>query len=107
MNVEVAVAREVDHPLGNDPSVSHNDDSVGIDCCELCLQLRIVLDALGLCDCEIPRQGALLYGRSTEFHSASTRLVWLREYQRQLMSGVDESLEGWNRESWSAGEDEV
>jgi len=107
MNVQIAVRRQVDHPLGDDAPVAYDDDGIGIDRLELRLKFGIVLDALRLRDFKASGQRALFHRRGRDFHAPAARLIRLRDYKRHMVSSVGKSLEGGDGKTWSTGEDEV
>ncbi len=59
VQIEIAVTRQVDHPLRNDASVAHHDDCVGRDALQLGAKLFVILDLVGL------------EYRETEFHRSA------------------------------------
>jgi hypothetical protein len=104
MEVDVAVAGEVKHPLGDDAAVGYDENGVWLDGLELRAELLVVLDLLRLYDGDAVRLSGLLYGRGLEFHAATCGTVWLGDDKGDLVAGED-CFEGWYGELGCSAED--
>jgi hypothetical protein len=105
MEVDVAVLREIEHPLGDDASVGDDEDGFGADVFELLAKLRVVLDLLRLHDGEVVLERYALYGRGLQLHAATCCAVRLGDDEGDLVAGGEDGLEGWYGELGCSAED--
>src|SRR5271169_6380493 len=90
MQVDVAKWRQIEHPLGNDATVGDDDDRVRSYRGQPLAEFLVVLDLLRLKDFEAGRLGHLLDRRSDQLHPSPAWPVRLGEYERNLVTGIDE-----------------
>jgi hypothetical protein len=106
VDVDIAEAWKVEHPLRDDAAVGYDDDGVGDEGFKGRAEAGVVLEVLGLEDGEIEALGELLDGGKLEFLLAAGGTVGLGEDEGDFMAGVDESLEARDGEFWGSAEDE-
>ena len=106
MQIDVAKRRQIDHPLRNDASIADYDDCVGLEGGELGAEFVVVLDALGLRDRQIKREGGLFYRRMSKHKTTSPRSVRLRDHQANREARVDQLLQRGHGKARRAAEDE-
>src|SRR3954470_20070079 len=107
MSVQVAERGQVDHPLRDDPPVSHHNDGLRLRPFQLRAEFCIVLDGLGLHDLQPMFRRTLFDGSWRDLLSAATRTVRLGNYEPYLVSGCDEGIERGNGELRSAAKDYI
>src|SRR5579864_6184129 len=74
MNIDVAVARQLQHPGRNDSAVADDDDCLGPQGLKLCLEFFILLDFFRLNDWKAKFQCRLLDRRRCQRHAAKNNL---------------------------------
>src|SRR5437868_13929990 len=104
MQIDVAVLRQGQHPRGNDAPIANDDDRVRAHRLKLRAEVSIALDLLRLSEGESMSETRLLHGRRRKLQAAAARPVRLRDYQTQVMSCLDQTLEGRHRELRRAAE---
>jgi hypothetical protein len=105
VEVDVAVAWEVEHPLGDDAAVGYDDDGLGANVLELLAEFEVVLDFLGLQDGDIVFEGCLFYGWDLEFHASACGSVGLGEDEGYFVACSEDGFEGGNGELRGSAED--
>ena len=107
MQIDVPERWKINHPLGNDPAVTHYDDGVRVKPCKLRSQLFIVLDFLRLGYGE-PKLHRLFFDRRwREFQATSMWLIGLSDYQANRETGVYQPFQRWYGETRSAAENKT
>lgn len=105
VDIDVAEARQVEHPLGDDAAVGDDDDGVGGYGFEAGAEVEIGFEALGLEDGEAEGEGELLDGGDVELELAAGGAVGLGENESDFVARVDEGLEAGNGEFGGSAED--
>jgi hypothetical protein len=105
VDVDVAEAGEVEHPLGDDAAVGDDDDGVGGYGFEAGTEFGVGLEALGLEDGEAEGESELLDGGDVELELAAGGAVGLGEDEHDFVARVDEGPEAGNGEFGGAAED--
>jgi hypothetical protein len=105
MQIDVAVARKIEHPLRNNAPVGDYENGVGCDGFESLTKLRVVLDLLRLHDRDRVLERSLLYGRCLQLLGAPDGAVGLRKDERDLVTGSDHSLKRGDGELRGSAED--
>ncbi len=106
VDVNVAEAREVEHPLGDDAAVSDYDDGVRGNLFKKSTKFGVGFESLGLEDGKTEGEGELLDRRDVKLELAAGRAVGLREDERNFVARVDDGLEAGDSEFWGSAEDE-
>ena len=99
--------RDVEHPLGDDAAVSHNDDGVGLDRGELRAEFFVGLDFLWLGDGQIEFQRGLFHRGCDEFEASAFGAVRLSDHEMDAVAGLDQLFQRGNGEARRAAEDEI
>jgi hypothetical protein len=105
VQVDVAKAWQIEHPLRNDASVGDDEDGVRRDGFKLGAEASVGLDLFGLKDGDAVRQRCLLNRWSLKLLIAAYRAVRLGEYEGDLMAGGDDSFERGDGELRGSAED--
>src|SRR5215469_11874309 len=100
------MAWQVKHPLRNDSAVSDDENGVRRDGLEFGAQLGVVLDLVRLEDRDPVLECCLLNWRGLELLVATEGTIGLRDGERDLVTGGDDSLQRGHSELWGSAEDE-
>src|SRR5215469_11422288 len=106
MEIDAAVARQREHPRGNNASISYHDDDIRLNRFKLRAEFRIVTDLVGLRDRQARSERGLLYRRGGHLLRSAYGFVRLRDHERQVMIGRQERLERGHGETRRSAEDE-
>ena len=92
VHVDAAVRRDIEHRLGQQLAVSHYDDNLGCQFAQTRL-LVLIFEGVRLKNRNIMLECECFHRRSGENLLAALRLIRLRVYRADVMSGVDERLQ--------------
>lgn len=104
MQIDVPERWKINHPLGDDPAVTHYHDGVRVKHGKLRSQLFIVLDFLRLGYNEPKLQRPFFDRRGREFQATSAWLIGLSDDQANRETGVYQSFQRWYGKTRSAAE---
>ena len=90
MEIDVAERREIEHPLRDNVSVTHNHDRVGSESCQFGAELVVIFDFVRLGDRQSEFQRALFDWRYRRFQASAFRSIGLGNYQTDIESGAGE-----------------
>ena len=99
VQVDVAQRRQVNHPLGNDAPIAHDDDSVRLQLSELISELFIVPDFVGLKDWQGQIQRTFLDRGRSQLKPAPARPVRLRDDEVDRESGFHQLFQRGDSEA--------
>lgn len=86
MDVDIAEAREIKHPLGNNSAIGDDNNGVRSDGLKIGAKLRVVLDALMLENRKAKASGELLDGWNLKLLLAASRAVRLGKNQSDFVA---------------------
>ena len=104
MNVQRAERGDVERALRQDQAVGGGDQNLRFRRGKTS-ERSLILERLRLEKLQAVRGGCLLYGTGRRTHAAPGRTIWLRQYQRDFVAGIDQRHQRTCRELGSACED--
>src|SRR5579885_2548592 len=107
VQIQVAVLRQVKHPLWNDASIGNYDDGFRLNGLQLPLQFSICPDLFRLYDWKSGLNRSLLDGRGYQVHPAALRTVRLRYNKANVVPCIVEQFESRNSELRCSAEDKL
>src|SRR6202022_4836939 len=93
MEIDVAQRWEIEHPLRDNVSVTHNDDRVGSESCQFGAELVVIFDFVRLGDWQSELQRALFDWRYSRFQASAFRSIGLGNYQTDVEASSGEFFE--------------
>lgn len=103
MNIYRAMRRDRERARRQDQTVRRDNQDIRSRGSEP-LERAFVLQAARLKDIQAARKGQLLDGARRVTQSAPRRPVWLRQYQCDLVAGIEQRRKRASRKLWSTGE---
>src|SRR5260370_25702185 len=107
MEIDVAERWEIEHPLRDNASVTHNDDRVWSESCQFGAELVVIFDFVRLGDWQSEFQRALFDGRYGRFQASAFRSIGLGNDQTDVESSRREFRERRDCEVGRAAENEL
>lgn len=106
MQIEISKARQIQHPLWNNPSVSDNENDLWRNSLQLCPKFSIVLDFFRLDHRQTRRKRCRFHWRRDENHAAPAGAIRLRDYEWDLVVRSQHGLQRRNSEGWCAAKND-
>jgi len=107
MEIDVAERWEIEHPLRDHASVTHNDNRVWSESCQLGAELAVIFDFVRLGDWQSEFERALFDGRDGRFQAPALRSIGLGHDQTDVESSRREFFERRDCEVGRAAENEL
>ncbi len=105
MQVQIAVARQIEHPFRDDAAIGDDQNRVGRNRLKLGTKLGVVLDLFRLRHGDICCVRRLFYRRRDQLHGAAAGAIRLRDNESDIVAGLQHSLERGNGEGRGAAKD--
>jgi hypothetical protein len=106
VDIDVAEAREIEHPLGDDPAIGDDNNGVWSDGFQMGAELKVVLDALRLENRKAEASGKLLDEGNLKLLLTASGAVRLGKDQGDFVAGINQGLQAGDGEFGGSTEDE-